>query len=88
MSKVPTALKNRTAARSLCATANGIDATPIHDPLAAEFMRHDAAQLENDAAKALALDRTPAVVGSGGELVPAGDQIPRGANFIDPAFPK
>lgn len=45
-------------------------------------MRHDAAGLETTSATTLALDHAPAV-GAGGELVPAGDQIKRGANFID-----
>ena len=82
MTKVTTALKTRAKAQSLRATANALDAAPVTDPLASEFMRHDAAQLETGTASALALDNPPAV-GAGGELVPAGDQIARGANFID-----
>jgi hypothetical protein len=82
MTKVTTALKTRAKAQSLRATANALDAAPVTDPLASEFMRHDAAQLETGTASALALDNPPAV-GAGGELVPAGDQIARGTNFIN-----
>jgi len=45
-------------------------------------MRDDADVLEIAASDALTLDAPPPV-GAGGELVPAGDQIKRGGNFID-----
>ena len=83
MSKITTALKQRGEARSLQATADGIDAAIPADPLSAEFMRHDAAQLEATSVATLTLDAPPPV-GAGGELVPAGDQIKRGGgNFIN-----
>ncbi len=83
MSNVTQAKLDQAEAQSLHSTADGIDASPTPDPLAAEFMRYDAAILETAAADALTLD-TPPPVGAGGELVPSGDQIKRGgANFID-----
>jgi hypothetical protein len=82
MTKVITALKQRAQAQSLKATADGIDAATPPDPLSAEFMRHDAAQLEATSVATLALE-TPPPVGAGGELVPAGDQIKRGGDFIN-----
>ena len=82
MSKAVKAVLNKTEAQSLHSTAAGIDVAFPPDPLAAEFMRYDAAALETAAADALTLDAPPPV-GAGGELVPAGDQIKRGGNFID-----
>jgi hypothetical protein len=82
MTKVTAALKDRTAARSLRATAAALETSWTGDSLGAEFICYDAAELETSAASALALDNPPAV-GAGGELIPAGDQIARGANFID-----
>lgn len=83
MSKAIQATMDRAEAKSLRSTAAGIDAAMPADPLAAEFMRYDAAILETAAADALSLDTRPPV-GSGGELFPAGDQIKRGGgNFID-----
>ena len=82
MSKVITPLKQRVEAQSLQATADGIDAASQSDPLSAQFMRHDAAQLEATSVATLALDAPP-LVGAGGELVPAGDQIKRGGDFIN-----
>ena len=81
MSKITTALKQRAEARSLRATADVIDAATPADPLSAQFMRHDATQLEAASAAALALETQPPV-GAGGELFPDGDQIKRGGNFI------
>ncbi len=82
MSKAIQATLNRAEAETLRSTASGIDVAFPPDPLAARFMRDDAAELEARAADALALD-TPPPVGAGGELVPAGEQIKRGGNFID-----
>jgi hypothetical protein len=76
------ALKDRAEARSLRTAADELAAPPCRDPLAAQFMRHDAADLEASAAAALLLPSAPPV-GAGGELVPAGDHLNRGANFID-----
>ena len=74
---------SRAEAQTLRSTADGIDASSTPDPLAARFMRDDAAILEQAAADALTLD-TPPPVGAGGELVPAGDQIKDGGgNFVD-----
>jgi hypothetical protein len=69
-------------AQSLKATADGIDVAIPADPLSAQFMRYDAAQLEATSVATLALDAPPPV-GAGGELVPAGDQIKRGGDFIN-----
>ena len=70
-------------ALTLRGAADGIDAAPTLDPLAAEFMRYDAAKLEQSSIDALSLEAKPSV-GTGGELVPEGDQIKRGGgNFID-----
>ena len=82
MSKAIQATLNRAEAETLRSTASGIDVAFPPDPLAARFMRDDAAELEARAADALTLD-TPPPVGVGGELVPAGEQIKRGGNFID-----
>jgi hypothetical protein len=83
MTKVSKALHDRAEAQSLRAAAAGIDASSTPDPLAARFMRDDAAILEAEAAEALALD-TKSPVGAGGELAPRGDQIKGGGgNFID-----
>jgi hypothetical protein len=77
------AIHEQKEARSLRSAAEGIDASSNPDPLAAEFMRYDAAKLEQVSADALALNNKPPV-GTGGELVPEGDQIKRGGgNFID-----
>mgnify|MGYP005661243893 FL=1 len=69
-------------AQSLRATAEELETRSTPDPFAAQFMRDDAAGLEVSAAGALTLDAPPPV-GTGGELVPAGEQIKRGGNFID-----
>jgi hypothetical protein len=82
MSKAAQATLNRAEANSLRSTADGIDASSLPDPLAALFMRDDAAVLETAAIDALTLDEPPPV-GAGGELIPAGEQIKRGGNFID-----
>ena len=83
MSKAIQATLNRAEAETLRSTASGIDVAFPPDPLAARFMRDDAAELEARAADTLALD-TPPPVGTGGELIPAGDQIKHGGgNFID-----
>jgi hypothetical protein len=83
MSKAVKATLDRAEAQTLRSTADGIDASSPADPLAARFMRDDAAVLETAAADALMLD-TPPQVGAGGELVPAADQIKHGGgNFID-----
>jgi hypothetical protein len=83
MTKVTKAVHDRAEAQSLRSTADGIDAASPPDPLAARFMRDDAAVLELSAIDALTLD-TPPPVGAGGELVPTGDQIKHGGgNFID-----
>jgi len=83
MSKATQAILNRAEAETLRSTAAGIDVASTPDPLAARFMRDDAAVLETAAADALTLD-TPPPVGAGGELVPAGDQIKRGGgNLVD-----
>jgi hypothetical protein len=83
MSKATQAIMDRADAETLRSTAAGIDVASTPDPLAARFMRDDAAILEAAAADALKLD-TPPSVGSGGELIPAGDQIKSGGgNFID-----
>lgn len=83
MSKATQATMDRTEAETLRSTAAGIDVASPPDPLAARFMRDDAAVLETAAADALTLKTKPPV-GAGGELVPAGDQIKRGGgNFID-----
>jgi hypothetical protein len=81
--KAAHAIKDQAKATSLRAVADGIDAAKPADPLSAEFMRHDAAQLEATSVATLALDAQPPV-GAGGELVPVGDQIKRGGgNFIN-----
>jgi len=72
----------RAEAQSLRSAIDRIVAGSIPDPLTADFMRYDAAQLEKVAATALALDTKPSI-GTGGELVPENDQRKRGANFID-----
>jgi hypothetical protein len=83
MSKAVQATLNRAEADILHSTAAGVDVASPPDPLAARFMRDDAAILEAAGADALALD-TPPPVGAGGELVPAGDQIKHGGgNFVD-----
>ena len=83
MSNATQAKMDQAEAQTLRSTADGIDVSSPPDPLAARFMRDDAAILETAAADALTLD-TPPPVGAGGELVPAGDQIKRGGgNFID-----
>lgn len=82
MDKVIPALKELAEARALHATAVALEVAPVHDPLAVQFMRYDAAQLEKGAAAALALNTKPSI-GMGGELVPENDQRKRGANFID-----
>jgi hypothetical protein len=77
------ATKKKVQAKSLRAAADGIDAAETPDPLTAEFMRYDAAKLEQASTDALALETKPPV-GTGGELIPEGDQIKRGGgNFID-----
>ncbi len=83
MSKAVKATMDRAEAKILRSTAAGIDASPTPDPLAARFMRDDAAILETAATDALMLD-TPPQIGAGGELVPTGDQIKRGGgNLVD-----
>lgn len=83
MSKVVKAIHNLAEAKSLRAVADGIDAATPADPLSADFMRYDAAQLEAISDANLALGAQPPV-GAGGELVPAGDQVKRGGgNFIN-----
>jgi hypothetical protein len=82
MSNATQSKMDQAEAQSLRATAEELEARPTPDPLAAEFMRDDAAELEASAADALALDTLPPI-GAGGELVPAGEQIKRGGNFID-----
>jgi hypothetical protein len=82
MSKAIKAIHEAAQAQSLRVSADALETTPASDPLGAEFICYDAAELETSAASALALDNPPAV-GAGGELIPAGDQIARGANFID-----
>jgi hypothetical protein len=83
MTKVSKALYDGAEARTLRSTADGIDAAPTTNRLAAEFMRYDAAKLEQASTDALTLESKPSV-GAGGELVPDGDQIKRGGgNFID-----
>ena len=63
--------------------ADGIETSLTPDPLAAKFMRYDAAKLEQASTNALTLETKPSV-GAGGELMPEGDQIKRGGgNFID-----
>ena len=64
MSKAIQATLNRAEAETLRSTASGIDVAFPPDPLAARFMRDDAAELEARAADALALD-TPPPVGAG-----------------------
>ena len=75
------AVMDQAEARSLRSQAEELEAGSTPDPLLAEFMRHDAAALESSA-DALALVKSPPI-GSGGELVPTGGQVKRGANFID-----
>jgi hypothetical protein len=76
-------LIDQAEASTLMAAADGIDVCSTPDPLSAEFMRHDAAMLEQASAAALTLDTKPSV-GAGGELIPEGEQIKRGGgNFID-----
>jgi len=75
------ALADKAEADTLRAAADGIDASSTPDPLAAEFMRHDAVVLERTSAEALTLDTTPSV-GTGGELVPEGEQIKRGGGIF------
>ena len=82
MSKACKAAMERAEAQSLRSAIDRIVAGSIPDPLTADFMRYDAAQLEKVAATALALDTKPSI-GTGGELVPENDQRKRGANFID-----
>ena len=83
MSDVTVATKKKAQAKSLRAAADGIDVAQTPDPLAAQFMRYDAAKLEQASTDALTLETKPPV-GTGGELVPEGDQIKRGGgNFID-----
>ena len=82
MSSVVKAIHNLAEARSLRAVADGVDIAIPADPLSAQFMRHDATQLEASSVATLSLE-TPPPVGAGGELVPAGDQIKRGGNFIN-----
>ena len=83
MSIATQAKMDQVGALTLRSTADGIDASLTPDPLAAQFMRDDASILEATASTALKL-KTPPPVGTGGELVPAGDQIKRGGgNFID-----
>jgi len=83
MSNATRSKMDQAEAQSLRATAEELEARSTPDPLAAHFMRDDAAELEASAADVLALD-TPPQVGAGGELVPAGEQIKHGGgNFID-----
>lgn len=83
MTKISNALIDKAEAKSLRAAADGIGASATPDPLAAEFMRYDAAKLEQASTQALTLETKPPV-GAGGELAPRGDQIKRGGgNFID-----
>ena len=76
------AVINQAEAKSLRSEANNIERSANQDPLLAEFMRYDAAELEKGAAAVLALNTKPSI-GTGGELVPENDQRKRGANFID-----
>ena len=83
MSNATQAKIDQAEALTLRSTADGIYFSSPPDPLAARFMRDDAANLETAAADALTLD-TPPPIGAGGELIPAGDQIKNGGgNFID-----
>jgi hypothetical protein len=83
MTKISSSIFDKAEAKSLRAAADGIDAAPTPDRLAAEFMRYDAAKLEQAPTNALTLETKPPV-GAGGELMPEGDQIKRGGgNFID-----
>ena len=82
MSKVSNALKDQTETQVLKSVASGIEASSTPDPLLAQFMRHDAEVLEKSAGTALSLQDKPRT-GSGGELVPSGDQLKRGVNLID-----
>ena len=65
-------IQKQAEALSLEVAVDGIDIGSSPDPLAAEFMRHDASELEKTLADAFAL-RTKPPVGTGGELVPDGD---------------
>jgi hypothetical protein len=76
------AVMDQAEARSLRSQADELEAGSTPDPLLAEFMRHDAAALEQSSADALALVKSPPI-GSGGELVPTGGQVKRGVNLID-----
>jgi len=83
MSNATQAKMDQAEAQSLRSTAAGVDVAYPSDPLAARFMRDDAAILETAAVYALTLGASPPV-GAGGELVPKGDQIKcGGGNFID-----
>ena len=76
------AVMDQAEAKSLQSQADELETGSTPDPLLAEFMRHDAAALEQSSASALALDSIPPI-GSGGELVPTGGQVKRGAKLID-----
>ena len=66
------AVINQAEAKSLRSEANNIERSANQDPLLAEFMRSDAAELEKGAAAVLALNTKPSI-GTGGELVPEND---------------
>ena len=82
MGKVTQALKDKEEAKRLRSTANIIDVSDVPDPLLAEFMRYDARQLEASSEQSLNQHRS-FLAGAGGELVPDGDQLKAGMNYID-----
>lgn len=82
MGKVTQALKDKEEAKRLRSTANIIDVSDVPDPLLAEFMRYDATQLEASSEQSLNPHHS-SLAGAGGELVPDGDQLKAGMNFID-----
>ena len=82
MSKVTEAMKKRTEAKLLRSNADGIDASDNPDKLLAEFMRYDAGELEASANEKLDHQHS-SLARAGGELIPDGEQLAEGANFID-----
>ncbi len=76
------ALRDKAEAKRLRATAVVLESPAYKDPHGADIMRYDADHLERQAVASLTLETKPDV-GAGGELVPSGDQLGRGASLID-----
>lgn len=82
MGKASQAIKQRAEAKRLRASSQTVLSSSTPDLLFADFMIHDAKELEASARENLSQPHS-SLAGVGGELVPDGGQLPEGSMFLD-----